>query len=353
MYGAGNIGDDLILESAIQILESNNENYSISFVSFNKKYHDFYHETKKIWGVSRWQKLKAVLNCDILLIAGGTACQDRMGSGPLKGITFWYVEYVLIAKILGKKVILWSIGVDKLKTLWGKLHASLLGTSDLIILRDERSKINLENFVLNKKKIQVSYDLAYCYRKKNISANNFTYLDIISSRNNIVIVNILTEFLDNEKYFHYLKGYILENQEINFVFINSEVRPELDNLTVLSFFKLFSEKFPSNVTYLGVNYLSPSELSEVISKADKVISMRMHFSILSIINMKPIFIISRSDKTTSFAKMNGTNYWDIENENINYEDFKNLIDSSVPSQLLTKNQIDSKFFYEEIKDYIK
>lgn len=321
MYGAGNIGDDLILDSAIEIYRKENINTQISFVSYNPIFHRNIYPSYMVYGVTKKEKIRSVFNNDIIVVAGGTACQDKMGAGFLSGILFWYIEYLFLARLFGKRIVFWSIGCDKITTFWGKSYASLLRYADIIIVRDPISKKNIKNYI-NHKKIFVYPDLAYSYMQYKVTISNKIYVDLLAAKDkNIVLINILDEFITKELHFNYIKKLILTEKNSVFVFVNSEVRAELDNLAVKKLFKSFGNIIPDNIMYLGTNYFTSAELNQIINLADSVIAMRMHLSILALLNHKKIFIISRSDKTKSFSELNDIVYWDLDVD-ISYEEFK-------------------------------
>ncbi len=350
MYGAGNIGDDLILDSAIDILNISDISTKISLVSYNPHFHKNIYKKYDVYGVSKKQKILSIVNNDIILIAGGTSCQDKMGAGFLKGILFWYIEYLLFAKILKKKVIFWSIGCDFLESKFGKVYARLLNIADKIIVRDPKSKENMQLYVASSK-IFISNDLAYSYDKYSVTSYNKVYIDLIKQLKNVVIVNVLNEFISTDLHKEYLVQLIKDNPSINYVFVNSEIRNNFDHLAVMSILDSFNTEIPNNVFYFGTNYFTPAELNSIVACATMVISMRMHFAILSVINNKHTFIISRSDKTDSFSKLNNIEYWNLA-EDLSYEEFVEKLTIN-NLNVNYKNSITKTSLLEEVEYFLK
>jgi len=213
MYGAGNIGDDLILESGIDIVKKQYSSCKISIVSFSPKFHSNKFKLKT-YSPSFIGRIKAIFNNDSILIAGGTALQDCNSWKFISGHIQWYCWYILLGKILSKEVILWSVGCDKLSRTTSKIWVRLVGIADKIILRDEKSLNNISRFI-SRSKLEVRHDLAYIYNKKSGSTIfNQIYQSSLNFKE-VYFINIMNEENACLDYLEYLKKLIEEKGTIS------------------------------------------------------------------------------------------------------------------------------------------
>jgi len=323
MYGAGNIGDDMIFAATLKILKEIDVEVKLSVVSYNiDKFKSEYPDCK-VYGISKLEKIKSVYNNDIVLIAGGTACQDRLGSGFLNGILFWYIEYVLLCALLRRKVFFFAIGCDEITSMWGRVYSKMMSLAGKVYVRDKQSFVNISRFVV-KKKISMVPDPAYCYNEKSETPYNKVHLDLLKKDGRRkVLVNVLGEFVKDRLYLEYLARLITEEQGTLFVVVNSEIRMGFDHNVALELFAQFDESVPENLIYIGTNYYVPAELMAIADLVDAAIVMRMHLGIMMLNCGKPVFMLSRSDKSKSFAIDNDFAYWDL-NAYMSYSEFQRL-----------------------------
>jgi len=351
MYGAGNIGDDMILASVLKMLRDIGLDGSCSIVSYNVNKHRLEYPDRQVYGVSKKEKIKSVYSNDIVLVAGGTSCQDKLGAGLFTGILYWYIEYVLLCVLFRRKTYFFGIGCDEITSKWGALFSKIMSFAQRIYTRDERSTCNLSRFVPMRKISEVP-DLAYYYLEKRVTPYNRLHLDLLKadSRKKI-LVNVLGEFLVDHAYLDFLAKLMREERGTLFVIANSEVRVGLDHRVVMELLSRFPEGVPENVMYLGTLYYSPAELMAIVDSFDAAIVMRMHLGIMSVNCGKPVFILSRSDKTKSFAEINGFGFWDI-NERISYDEFYSRCSDSLNLAGESFNQVDSEQWLDPLKGFL-
>jgi len=149
-YGNGNIGDEAILRSLIQKYE---KTYKITVISANPAQTHRSHKVKAVHrfpgGIrSKWASLlspqgrkrlkeskKAVAECDIFLLGGGTLLTDS----PLRSIVIWSKQ-VEPAFQAGKEVWIYANGIGPFTTRVGQeIAGSILRRASRVTVRDLRS----------------------------------------------------------------------------------------------------------------------------------------------------------------------------------------------------------------------
>ena len=154
-YGDNNSGDDLLLQSIVRDLKSRKADLSITVLSKRPW------ETRRQYGVNAIYKFNFIAiwrllhNTKLLLTGGGSLIQDLTSTQSL----IYYLWTIRSARKLGVKNMLYANGIGPIK------HASNiermlkdLSSVELITLRDEASRVLLEDFELTGPKITVTAD---------------------------------------------------------------------------------------------------------------------------------------------------------------------------------------------------
>jgi polysaccharide pyruvyl transferase CsaB len=156
-YGAGNIGDDAILESIIDSIHKRNPKARISVISrgITAAYKGPY-KVETIYVNSFNKIVQKIKSADAVILGGGGLLQDYNGWKPqrtlgiqAKGMNY-YGQIVNLAARFNKPVYIYAIGIGPLSTPGGKKYAcSLLSKAKMITVRDTDSyqfiKKNLPN----------------------------------------------------------------------------------------------------------------------------------------------------------------------------------------------------------------
>jgi len=145
-YGEGNLGDELILLGLIKgIKERFNDKIAITVLTgapewtrsvlsdenpANEKISYNFVQRRSIFNV-----IKALAFCDIVVIGGGGIFQDFTSNRSL----YYYLFIVLISKILGKKISVCAVGIERLKSFNRFIALKILKLSDSISVRDVES----------------------------------------------------------------------------------------------------------------------------------------------------------------------------------------------------------------------
>lgn len=133
-YGFDNFGDESILELLVQNLAS--IGCDINILSKNPKKTFLLHAVNSSQSFSFFNLIKQLQWCDVLLSGGGSLLQD---STSVKSLVY-YLFVIFLAKLFGKKVIIFAQGIGPIHNKLAFFLASLiLKKCDYVSVRDEKS----------------------------------------------------------------------------------------------------------------------------------------------------------------------------------------------------------------------
>lgn len=304
-YGSYNRGDELILKVITEFLK--NKNVYITVTSLDPE------ATSKEYGVraiksyrSRKKGLglfvKEIVRADLFVLGGGGLFQDY---GRHFRIVLFYCIRVLIAGLLRRKIMYFALGVGNVEMKKSKWLINYVSRyTHKICVRDEESKIALENMGV-KKKIHVCADPVFTlmqpiqhkvydnYRKNTkcvgISVLPYEEQLMISSGVDTTIENSIICFC---------KELIKKGHEI--IFIPMEKRT--DDMFIRRIIENGGLK--KNVEIIDSSLDHQGFLSS-FRQCDIVVGMRLHAIILSAIYSIPIIPISYHSKVLNTLKSLG------------------------------------------------
>lgn len=126
-YGFGNLGDEILLETYLARLKSK---FEVSVLLPGKPVDRW----------SPWAVARALAKTDVLLFGGGGILQDKTG---FLGLAY-YLSLILLARMLGKRVVLLGQGIGPLSLFNLALTRAVLRLADKITVRDGESLKLLE-----------------------------------------------------------------------------------------------------------------------------------------------------------------------------------------------------------------
>ena len=241
-YGGMNLGDEAILARIIHILKTNFKNSQITVISENPSYTQKNHEVSSIKNSiirNPLGLLKEIIKSEYFILGGGGMLSDWQRLSP-----FIWLSLPLIARILGKKVIIYSVGLNPFKTIFGKLLLKLaISYSSIIIVRDKFSKDCIDSAIGKSSKIFVTIDPVISLKiDKNNYFDNFLKkyeIDYFEFKNSIKIGIIPSSF------FHINK--LWSNSEKRFLKLKDTFRDLITFLTQTFNAKIFL--IPQSVRY--------------------------------------------------------------------------------------------------------
>ncbi|MBM3152087.1 MAG: polysaccharide pyruvyl transferase CsaB [Chloroflexi bacterium] len=167
-YGFGNTGDEAILAGILQQLRKRSPNLGVVVVSGDPLRTVAAHQVQAV----HWQDVTAITarirESDLALLGGGGLFHDYWGAetrnlltGLHAGIPY-YAGFPLMAWLLDKPCILWSVGVGPLASEEGRrLTRIAFELADEVTVRDEASRMLLRELGVHRRDIEVTPDPAF------------------------------------------------------------------------------------------------------------------------------------------------------------------------------------------------
>ncbi len=262
-YGAGNLGDDLLLKATIQLLNVI-DNFNIFILGHNKlNLQNTYSETQFsiLSKFSLIDIFKAFYYCQVFIFGGGSLFQD---ASSLKSLIY-YCFLAFSIKLTGKKLILLAQGIGPLKSPLAKILTRwVYQIADSVSLRDIESYNWAKQF---NSKVILSADLAWILENdNNTKLNNSEKQITISLRSDHsskeLIDNLILAIENNFK-----------NHTVNLIAFQNSDLVALKQLNSLLNEKQIPNKIYSNLT--------ESQCRALFHQSEFAYLMRFHAILLS------------------------------------------------------------------------
>ncbi|MDW5299288.1 MAG: polysaccharide pyruvyl transferase CsaB [Sedimentibacter sp.] len=283
-YGFGNLGDEAILEMALeQILEITERN-NITILSGNKE------ATRKKYNIDTIDRynvfsiIKKLKSSDVLVFGGGSLLQDVTSKRSI----YYYLFLIRLAKFMNNKIVMLSQGIGPIINEKSKSAvSSTLRMVNYITVRDKHSKEFLESLGVDKKKIFLSTDPVINLRTGKIikKQQNCTKKVCFSLRNwknaNVSekISQVADKLIKNGIECHFIPFYYNEDLEL----IN-EVEKNIGTKAVY-----YKER------------LSTREAFDIIINMDVMVGVRLHSLIFAAAANVPFVAVSYDHKVDHFV----------------------------------------------------
>lgn len=284
-YGFHNTGDEAILQSAVLRFKKNAR--TVAVLSHTPA------ETTSTFDVPAYDRkneiIKAIRHSKVILSGGGGLFQDTTS---LKSLIY-YLKIPFLAKLFGKKTMIFAQGIGPIKTEAGKFLTRMLCNHfiDAITVRDEGSKKTLESIGV-KKAITVTGDLAFLLPLEKIPAPINLNLPagpafVISLRDWPGVHGAINEFAKTISSFSKKTGAtpillpFQPNQDVEIL------RALGQALTVPHIYHIVP--------------LPPTELLSIIQKSEMVIGMRFHSLVFAAAAGVPFVGIAYDEKVKHLA----------------------------------------------------
>lgn len=223
----------------------------------------------------------SILRCDAVISGGGGLFQDFTGSASL----YYYLAIVCIGKFLGKKLFVYSAGINDLKPINRKITAVVLSFCDKITVREEKSLSLLAAWGCAKEKIAVTSDPVLL---KECMITGF-------SARNPKIVFILRPAPEAALYvekFAQIADSLARRLDGEIILIPFQVDKDID------FLRTVKARIRSKSSL--AQWLDLKQLVQILGDSDLVISQRFHGLILAFIHGIACIGVSDDDKIRRF-----------------------------------------------------
>lgn len=281
-YGFENSGDDALLFAVLNDLKKRRPDIKTAVLSKSPK------ETSRIYGTKAVDRLNPfsvifnIITSKMLISGGGTLIQDRTSTKSL----MYYLFIISCAHFFGKKVMLYANGIGPLKNEKNrKITAKILNKVDLITLRDEDSKKELEGLGVSRPKIALTADPAFGLECKKVSKTGKKAC--ISVRESADAEN------DFEDVIAAATDYLIEEYGYEVVFL--PMQPAKD----LKISERIMSKMKNKSSRTGEK-ASPEEMLSTVSGTDLCIGMRLHSLIYAASNALPVIGLVYDPKIAGF-----------------------------------------------------
>ncbi|MGB9133818.1 MAG: polysaccharide pyruvyl transferase family protein [Methanosarcina sp.] len=300
--------------------------------------------------------LREYVESDAVINTGGDNLTEDYGTLSLA----FNLSYLLIGLIFKKPVVIYAESIGPFRGLISRLMANfVLNRVNLITIREEISKKNLNLINVNKPRICLTADSAFLL--KAVTAKRLT--ELLNTENitendrplvGISISKIISRygFADiekpEEKYQQYVSvmaktiEYITDNLEATVVIVPHVIDPRKndDRWVADDVCKLISNK--SKVISIKEDY-TPEELKGIIGHCDLFIGARMHATIASTSMLVPTIGIAYSHKIYGIVgEMLGQKEYILDVKELTYESLISKIDDVWKNRETIKEQLGIK-----------
>ena len=168
-YGFSNAGDEAMLTAIIKALRDKAGDVEITVLSGKPEITATKHEVASVHRFNCFGVLLAMLSTDLLLSGGGSLLQDVTSKRSL----LYYLSILLLAKLLGKRTMLYAQGIGPINSpLARRVTSWVCKKSDLITVRDDGSYEELKEMGISSEKIIVTADAVFSLKTETKDAGS-------------------------------------------------------------------------------------------------------------------------------------------------------------------------------------
>jgi polysaccharide pyruvyl transferase CsaB len=304
-YGFGNAGDEAILAAMTQQLKEQIPEVRIIVLSQNPE------ETAGEYGVESFSRtdLKGIFHLmgkiDLFVSGGGGLVQDSTGFTTV----LYYLGLVKMAKMRGKKVMLYAQGLGPLNLGRSRMVAKLImNQANLITYRDEKSRHLSEKLGITKPPVHVTADpvfalhpppheiLAPIIEAEGMNTEKFKLgISVRPWASDVDYIDLIAMLADS---------YIRENDAEVFIFPFQESQD-------MEMCRKLAGKMENPAKVIEKRYSIP-ELLGLMGQMDMTLGMRLHALIFSIIQGVPTVGISYDPKVSTLMGIMGLPWVDVQ-----------------------------------------
>lgn len=297
-YGFGNAGDEAMLRAIITALRHEEPEIHITVISGNPKETAAKHSVDSVSRLAGLSIMKALSQCDLLISGGGSLLQDATSIRN----TFYYLSIMAMAKILGKKVMLYAQGIGPLcRSITRKAVSRVLQDVDYITVRDNISRDELLTLGVTKPTIEVTADAVLAMERIQTDIGNSILQEAGVDTNQPIIGIAVRSWKEHTAYRTELAKAMTAlqaEQPVTVVFI--PMSHPLDTEEA----KAIVAQMPKGAVLLERSFTT-EEFISLSGAVDIMIGIRLHALVFSSLMGKPVIGISYDPKIKSFLHMIG------------------------------------------------
>jgi polysaccharide pyruvyl transferase CsaB len=286
-YGAGNLGDELLLLATEELLYKCgwSVNFIIGFFPGSSKEVN----KKNIIGI-----LKAIFSSDALVFGGGSVLQDKSSILSL----LYYCLVAIVFKLFGKKLIFLAQGLGPFQSDFSVIIAMfILGLADFVSVRD----VDSQKFLCGKKINSIlTQDLVFSLSAfPPLKSEQEKKTILISLRNDQLSASSFNQLLEQLKILavkYSFKLFALQREDVEIL-------------------QRVKEEFPKSQIYEIYN---PETLkhnwSEMLKDIEFALCMRLHAAIICLKAGLPVIGLAYDPKVKSLCEAFSQPYLNLEND---------------------------------------
>lgn len=322
-YGNDNAGDEAILLSFLSNIKSDRQETTITVLSENSDRIDQLYGDLGVTGLYHWdffgkrgffnlvrgrlfKNIAAFFRADLFVLGGGSILRDNTSWRNL----FRLLDEVWLAKLMGKPVAIYAIGVGPFKTKFGKwLIGKTVRMCDLITVREANSAALLMDVGVPKDRIHITADPALLLPSRPLSHQDKGLNDFLNKEEktiNIYLTDQLFKNCSDEEGRYRVKAFAASLDEmyarfkIPYLFIPMQIADNHDDRSVAN---LVTEQLSQETGYYAVDLpLTAPEIKFLCAKAVLNITIRLHAMIFSIAENVPVVAINYEIKVGNFVR---------------------------------------------------
>ncbi len=367
-YGSPNVGDEAVLASILHTLRADSD-ISITIMSTNPQrtsaaHPDLRSVNRSLLRAEGWRTL---MTNRALVLGGGGLLQDRSSIYNMPS----FVAYIVLARLFGKKVMLWGLGAEPLGTPLGRwLARRAIGLSHVVSLRDEASKEILLRAHVSERKLKVTTDPALLLPAADRSEAEAILTEAKVSRDERPMVAFCLRKLPDDQPGMHL-AYILsvsQRERLNRMSRHGHGRTAFFTKLMASLADHVVEQYgaqvlfvpfwagrddvymeqivrqmrnPKAATVLHGQY-QPEAMAALMGEMQMVVAMRLHAAIFAAAQDVPPLAIAYAQKVRGFMQSIGLEQQSISIERLDAELIEDKADEIWQNRLAISEQIKPK-----------
>ena len=294
-YGFSNAGDEAMLTAILTSLQKAGKNLEITVLSGHPKETARKHQVKAIHRFAFGQIFLAMLHTDLLLSGGGSLLQDVTSSKSL----YYYLSILFLAKLLGKKVMLFAQGIGPIRSAFAKkITTFVCQKADLITVRDDGSLEELKSMGFSEQKVFVTADAVFSLKRADKKLGK-KILAQVGLGTKPIIAFALRQWQGEDRF---IREFALAAEELR-----DKYQAEIVFLPLqFPADKYLSDKVvaamsSSKDTFIMQESFSTEEYMGIISNVSLLIGMRLHALVFGALSNVPFLAISYDPKVDRFV----------------------------------------------------
>jgi polysaccharide pyruvyl transferase CsaB len=319
-YGFKNIGDEALLMAIIQDLKLYMDDIKMVVLSNNPMETRLLYSTYSINRFNLIKIFRAMKKSKMFMYGGGTLIQENTSTRSL----IYYLGMIWMAKKTGLKVMLYANGIEPInKYINKRLTKVILNKVDMITLREEASKKELQKLGINKPQTIVTADPAFTIEPCIVNEVEKIFFDEDIDPHSPIMGFSVRKWHGYKNYVGVIAraaDYVVEKYNVKPVFLPMQ-HPD-DLLIIKSIVSRMKHK-----GYILENKYSVSQVLGITSKMDILIGMRLHALVFAVSSGIPVVGLVYEPKVQWFLEYIGLGRASAGDVKIlEFEKLKNVID---------------------------